>query len=498
METQAIHQCISTTRSAVASLVRSLVAVLSVLTWGVAAAAVPNPAVTGPVPATVPPGNPAHDYPFFATTHDLTGHGYVEEEFFIQGTANRYNTPAAATGSVIDGDHPYTTRLIVRRPADPRRFNGTVLVEWLNVTNGFDADNTWFFIWEHVLRAGYAWVGVSAQHIGVDRLKTFSPTRYGSFNVTNNDGGDLDAYSYDIFSQAAQAIRHPTGVKVLGGLKPKVIIATGESQSASRLSTYVNSIDPLTPVYDGFLLLSSLGNTIRTDLRVPVWKVLTEFDVGALEARVRQPDTNLFRTWEVAGTSHVDQHLRASREPLELRDFSTSTTASSSEAILSGQCQVPSIGTRVPTQYVLAAAYDALVTWITKGRQPPSAPPIQTSGSPPVIDRDDMGLALGGIRLSQLAVPTAYNVGFNVGPGACVRWGYSQPFDIALLNQLYRSHGRYVAAVEQVTKHNLHSGYILKPDADYTVWEALISGIGQLDRLEVDSHKPLATFDRNP
>jgi hypothetical protein len=189
-----------------------------------AAAAVPNPMVTGPIAATVIPGSPSHDYPFFATNHDLATHGYVEEEFFFQGTANRYNTPSLATGSIIDGGHPYMTRMVVRRPADPKRFNGTVLVEWYNVTNGFDADNTWFFIWEHVLRAGYAWVGVSAQTVGVNRLKTFSPTRYGSFNVTNTAGGDSDAYSYDIFSQAGQAIRNPVNVDVLGGLKPQVII----------------------------------------------------------------------------------------------------------------------------------------------------------------------------------------------------------------------------------------------------------------------------------
>jgi hypothetical protein len=84
--------------------------------------------VTGPIAATVIPGHPSHNYPFFATTHDLAIHGYVEEEFFIQGKANRYNTPALQTGTVIDGDHPYTTRIVVRRPADPKRFNGTALV----------------------------------------------------------------------------------------------------------------------------------------------------------------------------------------------------------------------------------------------------------------------------------------------------------------------------------------------------------------------------------
>jgi hypothetical protein len=69
------------------------------------AATVSNPKVTGPIPATAAPGDPSHDYPFFCTTIDLSSSGYVEEEFFFEGTANRYNTPAGATGSVMDAGH---------------------------------------------------------------------------------------------------------------------------------------------------------------------------------------------------------------------------------------------------------------------------------------------------------------------------------------------------------------------------------------------------------
>ena len=81
---------------------------------------------------------------------------------------------------------------------------------------------------------------------------------------------------------------------------------------------------------------------------------------------------------------------------------------------------------RVPTHDVVGHAYDLLVRWIKTGTAPPSAPRIQIAafgapGTPSVIARDDLGLALGGIRLSELAVPTAQNVGVNTGPGACVR-----------------------------------------------------------------------------
>jgi hypothetical protein len=309
---------------------------------------------------------------------------------------------------------------------------------------------------------------------------SWNPTRYAGFDVTQGGTIKGDALSYDIYSQAGQAIRNPVGVDPLGGLKPRLIISTGESQSASYLSTYVNSINPLANEYDGFLLLSTLGNKIRLDLTVPIWKILTELDVYGSEAAVWRPDTSLFHTWEVAGSSHVDQHLRRSREPLELRDFSTSTVASSAEAILAPQCQIPSIGTRVPTGYVVGSAFDLLVRWITEHLPPPSAPQIAVSsvGPPAVIERDSNGLALGGIRLSQLAVPTAVNVGVNAGPGACQRWGYSIPFSVSQLDSMYPTHDGYVAQVVKATLDNLRNQYIEAPDAQQTVLDAINSDVG--------------------
>jgi hypothetical protein len=445
---------------------------------GSADAAVPNPVVTGPIPSVGVPGDPARNYAFFSSDHDLKAAGYIEEEYFIEGVANRYNTPTAATGSVRDSNHPYRTRIVVRRPANQRDFNGTVLVEWYNVTNGFDAENIWFFNWEHVLRAGYAWVGVSAQRVGVDAMKTWSPSRYGALDVTQGGTITDDGLSYDIFSQAGQAIRSPVGINVLGNLKPKTYIATGESQSAGRLATYANSVMPLGNVWDGVFLLSTFGSLMRTDLQVPVFKVLFEWDTETGEAAVRQPDTNVFHRWEVAGTAHVDHHLRLSREPLELRDNGTS-----SEATLAPQCGVPRIGSRVPNNFVVDAAFDHLVRWVREGTPPPTSPLFEMAsigpGSSSLIARDSFNMAKGAIRLSQIAVPIAANVGRNSGPSACARWGYNLPFDLATLESLYGSHARYVNAVLDATLSNLAHGFVLKPDATQTALEALQTRVGR-------------------
>ena len=449
-----------------------------------AGAQVPNPTVSGPIASTAIPGHTSRDYVFFASDHPLAVNGYIEEEYFIEGTANRYTTSGTSTGTVLDSGHPYKTRIVVRRPADDKKFNGTVLVEWVNVTNGFDAENFWFFAWEHVLRAGYAWVGVSAQRVGVDRLKTWSPARYGTLDVTKAGTITNDALSYDIFMQAGQAVR--SNPAVLGGLRPKTVLATGESQSAQRLATFVNAIMPLGNVYDGAILLSNFGQAIRPDPVVPVWKLLFEWDVETGEAGVRMADSEKFHSWEIAGTAHVDHHLRLTREPLELRDLLVS-----SEANLAPTCTVPTIGSRVPNHFVVDAAIDHMVRWVRDGKRPPSAPRFQMEqNNPTQIARNEFDLALGGIRLSQIAVPTAKNVGENTGGGACARWGYHMPFDVATLDSLYRSHGDYLEKVVRVTRDNLRKGYILKPDALRTITEAMAADVGRGSKQRFD-------FDRD-
>jgi Alpha/beta hydrolase domain len=444
---------------------------------GAVAQTISSPDASGPIPATALPGSPTHDYPFFSSDKDLAANGYVEEEYIIRGRANRYNITSLATGTAID-DHPYVTRVVVRRPADAKRFNGTAIVEWDNVTNNFDAENVWFWDSQYFIRSGYIWVGVSAQKLGVEYLHKWNSNRYGTLDVTDHGAVTDDALSYDIFSQVGAVLRHPGSVNVLGGLRPGRIIATGESQSAVRLVSYINAVHPLAKVFDGFVLLSPVGAIVRPDLISPVWKIQTEYDVTAADASLRTPDTEKLRSWEIAGTSHMDHQARQAREPLELRD-----TGISSETVIAQGCTYPDLGTRVPTTYVLSSAFDKIGRWV-EGKSPSSAPRIEMASiasrpAKSVVSRDSAGMALGGIRLSQLSVPTAINVGINIGPGACERWGYSAPFDLATLNTRYPTHKAYVAAVVAQTKENLKHGFILPEDAASTIHDAEISHVGR-------------------
>src|SRR5262245_57432492 len=98
------------------------VAVAMAASW-LDAASVATPTVTGPVKTPVAIGDPSHEYPYSSTIDDLAKYSYIEDEYFIEGTANRYTTPALTTGTVVDSGHPYKTRVMVRRPSAASKFN---------------------------------------------------------------------------------------------------------------------------------------------------------------------------------------------------------------------------------------------------------------------------------------------------------------------------------------------------------------------------------------
>ena len=449
-----------------------LAALFAACAFGATRVDVPPPTVTGPIKNTAKPPDESHGYPFNPSILDLASKGYIEEEFFIEGTANRYNTSPTATATVQDGGHAYKTRIVVRRPLTAAKFNGTAIVEWTNVTGGRDLEMDWFQSADHFVRAGYAWIGVSAQRVGVDALKAWSPSRYGSLDVS--EGGKItnDSLSYDILVATALAVRHKANVDILGGLKPERVIATGHSQSAGRLAIYVNSVHPLNPTFDGIMLHGG-GGMIRTDLGdVKVWKMLSETDVRGPSAR--QPDNDHLRTWEVAGTSHVD-----SQSIVHFTELGKLNAGLPPGASTAGNCDKPPYS-QVPFHYVFNAAYDLMVRWIKDGTLPPTAPPIEfTAAQPPVIARDEDGNSLGGIRLAEHSVPTAVDSGQNTGTSFCRLYGSHVDFDQARIVKLYPSHKVYVVEVKKVTESNEKAGYILKIDGDATIAAAEKSTTGK-------------------
>jgi len=406
---------------------------------------------------------------------DLKALGYVVEEYIVSGTATSYKLTGEPTA---DGawtakpaeTAPYATRIVVVRPADPKKFSGTVAVEWLNVTGGLDAGPDWTYSHREMLRSGMAYVGVSAQKVGVEGgqslggpgmpLKKANPARYGSLVHPG------DNFSFDIFSQAGQAVK--TG-KVLGPLKPLHVLATGESQSAVFMTTYVDAIDPIARVYDGFYIHSRFGGApppesasmrggpnargpagvkMRPDLRVPVMTLISETDLigSGLSGfwAAQQPDNDRLRIWEMPGTSHVDNYMffvggfDDGSAPIGKLAESWKPT----DALFGAKMAHP-INSGPQHHYVAMAALSQLDRWVRTGRPPPKAPRLELAmsdkaGEAPKLVSDAEGNSKGGIRTPWVDAPTAKLSGFgNTGGPFGFLVGTTQPFDAATLAKLY-------------------------------------------------------------
>jgi hypothetical protein len=421
-----------------------------------------------------------------AVTPDLQKVGYVEHEFVASGTATAYKAKGelARDGRwsfAPDTKAAYRTRILVRRPARAADFSGTVVVEWTNVSGGVDADPDYTTLGTEITRHGDAWVGVSAQMIGVEGgpvlvsapgaqalagkgLKGLAPARYGSLHHPG------DGYSFDIYTQVARALRR--GGPALGGMQANEILAVGESQSAFALTTYYNGVQPLTRAFDGFLvhsrgasglplvgagksadIASSFGTApavFRTDVDAPVLDIQSEADViGVLNSiEVRQPDNDGFRLWEVAGAAHADTHILG--PVADLLD-----------------CGAPI--NNAPMYLVANAALHSLDEWVRTDVAPPRAPRIEvTTGSKTTARRDADGIARGGIRTPPVDVPVDVLSGI---PGSnpsllCILLGSTKPLPAARLAQLYPSRADYLKRYEADADKVIKAGFVLEADRD--------------------------------
>lgn len=451
-----------------------LARVLRTAAAGIALATTGVPAMADPARVEAVDGRPV----LMLGAYDLASVGYQQREFFVSGEATSYRLdgPAGSDGAwkaVADARAPFTTRIVVLRPADAAKFNGTVLVEWLNVTAGQDTPADWMVAHREMIRKGYAYVAVSAQKVGVDGgaaimqqgrpLKVLDPKRYARLSHPG------DAFAYDIYSQAGALVKT---ADLLGGLKPARVLGIGESQSAAFLTTYVNAVDPVARVYDGFFVHSRFGSgaaidgtrmtsagpaqpaavpahvRFRPDLRVPVLALITETDLlgGRLAGyhASRTPDTAHLRVWELAGAAHADNYLfggafvdSGSKTSAELARIFVPTTHTAG-----GDLPIP-VNPGMPHHYVAQGAIAALDGWVRQGKAPARGELLRlaTGGKEGVVAtlaKDPEGLALGGVRTPWTDVPTIRLSGEkNSDNFLGLLVGKGEPFDKATLARLY-------------------------------------------------------------
>ena len=407
--------------------------------------------------------------PFGSRAGQIAAAGHVEREFLQSGMANVYAHGPDGLASVASPAVKYTTRFIVRMPSDPARFSGTVWLELLNPTARYDQDVLGALSLEHLMRRGDIYVGLTVKPVAARTIASQfdlknSPKRYQDLSFPNPRPGlcepqglgltsfkdSEDGLAWDIVSQAGALLRSPTGP--LAGYQVQRLMASGYSQTANYLVTYINTVLPAmrradaSPVFDGYLVASRTGNwtplnqcapvfardapqQVLRDPSVPVLNINTETDVPGTAA-ARRPDDARFRLWEVAGAGHSSQDSR-SRTTAD-RDFRDTPFPA-----LSITC-VNKI-TTFPHRYALNAAHGALDRWV-RDRTPPAVVEriALRDGN---IQRDQHGNAVGGVRLPAIEAPLAEYQGSNkfAGQGAnfCFLLGSETPFSPEKLVALY-------------------------------------------------------------
>lgn len=451
----------------------SVVVALSTFAFGSAATAADTAQTQVAVQAAeLTPADIPETSAMSASAVDLPDFGYSEQEFFATGEAHRYRGAVAGAqtdAQVIDDGWDYKTRVLVRWPTTGR-FNGTLVVEWFNVTVGQDVDFAWAESHEYLLREGYAFAAVSAQRVGVERLKTWSPERYADLTVAANNsdpnGGSVDPtndpLSWDVMAQVSKALQDNAGeIPPLPGLTVKHVIALGESQSAGRLTTYYNTIHPLHKFFDGFVYLDRAGQ-LRGDQATPAVSVNSEAN------SVRRDSSAFVRNWEVAGASHATFWGAQYVDAMVLRDeslLSPSGAISFTQVIESMNCQFLPLWSTVDYGLVLSAAIDSVNRWIRTDRAAPPSSYFERAPDGVTLARDANGQVVGGVHLPQYDAPTDFVLGRNGGSAFCALAGHHRPYTPDQLKARYGTHNNYVAQVFDAVQNVKGAGYLLPFDA---------------------------------
>jgi hypothetical protein len=436
----------------------------------------------------------------------LDEYDYVEEEFFVSGTANTYgpsSTRPLADGEELDDleplstarerDLPYTTRVLVVRPRDMSRFTGLVhAIPFHNLGAASQVERI-------VARRGDVWVGVevcSGTRFGKDEipsggvanLHNVDPGRYGhlvvpggkpehwpgltqgavarafeTLDFSNARGDAMTTFRQELFRSYASGPDIYFGVvdalrtgrsSVLGDAVARRVYTYGSSGASQILRPLVEFHHDRRLAADGAPLVD--GYFIRVG-QMPVNRprnaVLTMFQseaeaMGNVSTGGAPPDDTddpRFRYYELAGTGH-----RFSADPPTSRRDELSSAAVVPEGIR-GLSQRDESELEPYDKYnapILWALWEAMYAWVDDGVPMPRIPCItRDPDAPDGIARDEHGNALGGIRTPWVDVPDAFYAA-RISPGNPLAAG-KRPFTDEEMDALYGSREEYERRVRE-------------------------------------------------
>jgi len=469
--------------------------------------------VDGPVPETAT----SHIYnaatvPGALPVIDLAAHDYVEEEYFLHGTADAFRHDPSGRLAVLAKDVHYGTRIIVRRPRSAAKFSGIVHFEPIHPSQG--GTSHWLATADYLMARGDIYVAAGLGDDAPTRatskkgpvpnaqsqvLHWFDPERYRPIDWPEEDG-----IRYQVMADLGALLRSDRADNPLKGLKVRRIFVGGWSFTGSVQRTFINEgfhdrarLADGRPVFDGYLIgISSRWNgggyvplnseevpvkkdDPRRDLRaidVPVIEFLTEFEV-ATGPGPQKPDSDAkpgaHRLYELGGVIHgsslVDgnppRERRANMVQLAAKDYPVAQVRGEEAG---NSCPLPV--SDVPHGALARAALDNLRRWVEQGTPPPHAPQLQWTADGKIA-RDSSGNPLGGMPVAEFAAPLAsYGAYAGTDLPACVaKTGrpifLRQNIDAATLKARYGSAAAYIRRYDAAIGTMVKQRWLLPEDA---------------------------------
>lgn len=408
----------------------------------------------------------------------LRSNGYVQEEYFVSGQVR---------------GRPYKTTLLVRRPADVKRFSGLVVVEPVHVGGG---SQLWPYGGELFMDGGHGFALVGAQRIPLlQTIRPINPARYADLVLPQATAGEIEReplagvlatapptlaaqlraseaeapLAHEVMSQVGALLKARATRGPFPAGRVRRLVTGGYSQTGSLTLKYIRGsartakLADGSPVYDGFMPLGSCGDRPSPPHPGKVIHALGEGDhlnfTSSQGAAYRRADSDVpgdqYRLYEIPGGSHISTRGPMSAEARENY----------------GPDEHPS---QFPSRMMYRGAITNLLAWVQEGKPPPRAARIELDAAGKIV-RDAHGNARGGVRTSYLDVPSArYIAVAPPRPGGFDRnfYGLEVPFPKAELLRLYPTHADYLAKTGAKLEALVREGWMLAADAEVLKREA--------------------------
>ena len=453
----------------------------------------------------------ANSQPFTAAAKqlDFPALGYVEEEYFFSGTANVYGRVSAAEMCVLVQDAPYTNRFLVRRPAEPARASGRVVLEILNTSSLFDIDRVWALIHRSLLRNGDTYIGITSKPVTMTTLRKYDPERYAELSWDNprrcvlpvralgnfsgmSSPATEDGLLWDMLTDLAIAARQ--NPDWLGGVPLRQLYLVGWSQSGSDMIVYSNWFARervqrgLKNPFDGYFCcapgpavcpgLNQEESNMRGDdtalqfSNVPFVQMHTESENANLGTHISRrgntdEPTRCFRIYDIAGATHdsYETMQRYYRDHSEMERVGLYLTYPGTE---------PN-----PNDFAywmaFQAAYRCLWQWCEEGVRPPETEPIPVRADL-TNEKDSNGNAVGGWRLPEIELPVCVYQQFCtplVSNGYAFLYGAEKPMARDELLARYGTLENYRELAEQAADRAVAARLLDPADRDECIDHAV-------------------------